>query len=451
MFLFLGALALILMTDWRLAAFMLVLVPLLMVFTIYFGRRLRRFSVDVQDKLATATTVLEEAIAGVPVIKSFQAETYENKRYAASMEKSWQASLQRIRLAAIFSPLVTFFLLCITVATLWFGGREVLAGRLTIGQLVVFLILTMMLANAIGQIAGVWARFQHAIGASRRIFEILDTKPEVTDVPGARKLGQVRGRITLEGVWFSYEPEARDRYALRDISLDIEPGEVLALVGPSGAGKSTLINLIPRFYDPTQGTISIDGNKLRLVDVKSLRRQIALVPQDTYLFGGTVYENLLYGKQDASEAEVIGAARAANAHGFIEALPQGYATVVGERGVRLSGGQRQRISIARALLKDPRVLLLDEATSSLDSESEALVQEAMERSMTGRTSIVIAHRLSTIQYADRIAVLDAGRLVELGSHDRLLSAGGLYERLYRIQFEGVGSLLDESAREPAAS
>jgi len=318
---------------------------------------------------------------------------------------------------------------------LWYGGKEVLAGEMTTGQLITFLVLTMMLASAIGQIAGLWSRLQMALGASRRLFEILDTHPEVVEVVGAKELTRAEGRITFEGVWFTYEPRQKDRYSLRHLDLDVQPGEILAVVGPSGAGKTTLINLIPRFYNVSQGTLRIDGHNVRTLSLESLRRQIAIVPQETYLFAGTVYENLAYGKLDATRDEIIAVAEAANAHEFIEKMTHGYDTIVGPRGTRLSGGQRQRVSIARALLKDPRILLLDEATSSLDSESEGLVKQALARLMKGRTSVVVAHRLSTIQNADRIAVLNNGRLMEIGSHDELLAADGLYARLFYLQFE----------------
>ncbi|MEZ4621982.1 MAG: ATP-binding cassette domain-containing protein [Caldilineaceae bacterium] len=314
---------------------------------------------------------------------------------------------------------------------MWYGSREVMAGRLTIAMITGFLIYGISIATSLGGLGGLYGQVSAAIGGVARVFEILDTQPTIVDRPAAVDLPTVRGQLWLDNVSFSYDGETP---ILRNIALRINAGEILALVGPSGAGKSTLFNLLPRFYDPTGGAIYVDGYDLRQVTQQSLRDQLAIVPQETMLFGGTIRENILYGKLDASEEELIAAAKAANAHDFIVAAPDGYGTVVGERGMNLSGGQRQRIAIARAILKDPAILLLDEATSALDNESEELVQEALNRLMQGRTTIIIAHRLSTIKVAHRIAVMDAGQIVELGSHDELMAKQGLYERLYTMQF-----------------
>jgi ATP-binding cassette, subfamily B, bacterial MsbA len=440
---FFGALILILITDWRLTLFMLMLVPLVVIVALIFGRRLRKISSAVQDQLADATTVLEESIGGVRVVQSFTREDYEIGRYRHSIEQTFALALKRIKLSSTFGPIASFMGFAVVVAVFWFGGQQVLNGTLTAGQLTMFLILTLTIAGSIGSFSGLWTSLQEALGATKRIFEILDTPSDIVDQPEAKPLARIDGHITFDRVSFAYKDNS-DQHVLRGVSLEVKPGEVLALVGPSGAGKTTLVNLIPRFFDPQTGGVCIDGQDIRSVQVKSLREQIGLVPQDTLLFGGTVRENILYGKLDAAEDELIEAARAANAHDFIIQLPKGYETVVGERGVKLSGGQRQRIAIARAILKDPRILLLDEATSSLDSESEGLVQEALDRLMQGRTSVVIAHRLSTVHHADRIAVLDHGQLVELGTHAALITLDGLYARLYRMQFRDNGPVAIEA-------
>jgi subfamily B ATP-binding cassette protein MsbA len=434
---FAGSLILMLILNWRLTLFILVLAPLVAVSGAVFGRRLRKLSTAVQDQLADGTAIAGEALSEVRIVKAFVREPYEVSRYNDQMENAFRATMSLTVVRSAFGPLISFMGFAALAGILWFGGREVLNKQLTGGGLIAFLVYGINIATAIGSFTNLYTQIQEALGASRRIFELLDEAPEIRDSASARTLPPVRGGVTFESVSFAYE---RASAVLHDISLDIRPGEVLALVGPSGTGKSTLFNLIPRFYDPTSGQVCVDGCDLREVTLDSLRQQIGIVPQEIQLFSGSVRENLRYGKLDATDAELEAAARAANADEFITRLPQGYDTLVGERGVKLSGGQRQRVAIARALLKDPRILLLDEATSSLDSESEGLVQEALERLMTGRTTIIIAHRLSTVQKANRIAVLNEGRLVELGTHAELLAAEGVYARLYRLQFKNEAAL-----------
>lgn len=427
-----GALIIVSTINWRMTLFMLALAPPLGLVSAIYGRRVRGISTEVQDELAASSTIVEEVIQSIPVVKSFVRETYEIKRYRDAIERTFQAAMRLTRIRAAFGPLSFSLTFIAIVGVLWYGGREVIAGRLTAGGLTSFLFYLTFIAGSFAAFASIYSQIQEALGATRRIFEILDTPPDIEDSSDAHTIDSVKGRITFDNVSFSYD----ERIAvLHNISLEIRPGEVLALVGPSGAGKSTLFNLIPRFHDPTSGRVLVDCHDLRDIQQQSLREHIGIVPQETLLFGGTIRENILYGNLNATDEEMIEAAKAANAHSFITGLPDGYDTVVGERGIKLSGGQRQRISIARAILKDPSILLLDEATSSLDSESEGLVQEALDRLMQQRTTIIIAHRLSTVRNAHRIAVLEAGHLVELGDHETLMKQQGLYSRLYALQFE----------------
>ncbi len=432
---FVGALVIIFVMAPRLTLLMLAIVPLVMLGMIVLGRLIRRISRQVQDALAASTATAEEALAGVRIVKSFAREPYEIERYSTAIERLFGLAIKRARLRAVLGPLIGLLAFSAVALVLWFGSREVIAGRLTPGQLVSFLIYTMMIASSIGSFTGLYSQIQQAVGASERVFELLGTPPEMQDEPDAIPLPPVQGRVCFENVSFDYGDHSEAREVLKDVSLTVEPGRVVALVGASGAGKTTLANLIPRFYDPTAGRITIDGYDIRRVQMRTLREQIGIVPQETALFSGSVRDNIAYGRLDASQEEIEAAARAANAHEFITALPQGYDTLVGERGVKLSGGQRQRIAIARAILKDPRILILDEATSSLDTESEQAIQEALERLMRHRTTFIIAHRLSTITRADWIVVLDGGRIVEEGTHSQLLAQeGGLYRRMHALQF-----------------
>lgn len=433
-----GAVVLMIVVSWQLSGLALVLVPTLVAIAVVFGRWLRRISTTVQDRLADATSVLEETVAGVRVVRSFGREPYEIERFRTAIEATFAAAMKRARVRALFQPAMSLAVWAVLIGMLVIGGYLVSAGLLTPGDLVAFLFYAGMVAGSMGAFAGLFGQVQEALGAVTRVFELLDQQPAVADAPDAIPLPPVQGRVEFREVSFAYQRAENGQAApvvLRNFSLAIEPGEMVALVGPSGAGKSTIVSLIPRFYDVQSGSVLIDGYDVRRVQMRSLREQIGIVPQETLLFSGSIRDNIRYGRLEASDAEVEAAARMANAHEFICQLPEGYDTPVGERGVRLSGGQRQRIAIARAILKDPRILILDEATSSLDSESERLVQEALERLMAGRTSIVIAHRLSTVQRADRIVVVVAGEVVEAGTHRQLLARGGMYARLYELQFQ----------------
>jgi len=433
-----GSAVLMVALNARLSLFILVLAPAMGALAAGFGLFLQRASTRLQDELAGSTVVSEEVLQNIRVVKSFAREDFEIERYGRSVLNSVAAALRMLRIRSVFGAFIGFLGFSAIALILWFGGREVFAGRLSAGDLIAFLIYGLTVAASVGTLVGLYANFQESIGASQRVFELIDTAPQLLDSPTAVSLPPVQGKLSFRQVHFGYEDE---QHVLRGVSFEVEPGEIVALVGPSGAGKSTIFNLIPRFYDPTQGSILMDGIDLRQIRQRNVREQIAIVPQETILFGGSVEENIRYGRLQATASEVADAAQAANAAGFIAELPEGYRTLVGERGVRLSGGQRQRVAIARALLKDPRILLLDEATSSLDSESEQLVQEALTRLMLGRTTLIIAHRLSTVRHADRILVLEKGRIVESGTHEELLAANGLYARLHAMQFREVNTLV----------
>jgi len=433
---FIGGVAFLFVMNWQLCLLILLLLPLLVLVAKLFGRQLKSLSTSIQDRTASISTLVEEVIAGIRVVKSFVQAQREERRFKAHVQVAMTLALRRAAVLAVFIPVITFFTSAAAAAVLWYGGRQVIEGIVTPGDLFAFVLFAGILIGPFGSAARVFAQIKEAQGAMQRVFEILDTRPEVADVPMATDLPPVHGRIQANGVSFAYDV----RYSvLSDISFDAAAGEMIAIVGPTGSGKTTMINLLHRFYDTTEGAITIDGYDLRSVRLDSLYRQIGLVPQETILFGGTIMENIRYGRETATEVEIFDASKAAHAHEFVIELPDGYQTVVGEKGINLSGGQRQRLAIARAILKNPRVLLLDEATSSLDTESERLVQEALERLMAGRTTFVVAHRLTTIQRADRILVLNKGRLVEQGTHASLMEKKGLYHYLYTLRLAEVPS------------
>jgi ATP-binding cassette, subfamily B, bacterial MsbA len=426
-----GGVVLMVVLSPTLSLTILIFLPVAIIAAAVFGRRLNRISTRFQDEIATANAFADESIASIRVVKWFNAEDDATERYDRSIGKAYQVALRRARLRALFVPGVTFVAFGTLAVVLWVGGRQVIAGAMSAGELVSFLLYTLTVAGAIGTFTGLYSQLQEALGASRRIFELLGEPLEVhqPEHPAAPPVRE--GSIRFESVSFAYQ--SREGNVLHDVDLVVAPGEVVALVGPSGSGKSTITQLIPRFYDAEQGRVVVDGVDVRDQDLDDLRSQMAAVPQEVQLFAGTISDNLRVAKPGASDAELESAARAANAHDFITAFPDGYETVVGERGIQLSGGQRQRVAIARALLADPRILILDEATSSLDAESEGLVQEALERLMVGRTTVVVAHRLSTVRNADRLVVLTDGRIVEEGAHDDLLASGGVYARLLERQ------------------
>lgn len=427
---FVGGLAFLFMMNWRLSLLILILLPLLVLVAKLFGRRLKALSLSLQDQTAALNTLAEEVISGIRIVKSFVQTKREEERFAKQIDQTLRLTMRRAGIMALFIPTVSLLTFSIAATVLWYGGQQVVEGLITPGDLFAFILFAGILIGPFSSAARVFGQVKEAQGAMQRVFEILDVEPAVQDLPGAEPLSAVVGHVQFEQVSFAYDPRVP---VLSHLSFEAKPGDVIALVGPTGAGKTTVINLLHRFYDPTHGRILIDDRDLRQVTLESWYRQLALVPQETILFGGTILDNVRYGNPAASEQEIERACKAAHAHEFISSLPDGYHTVVGEKGINLSGGQRQRLAIARAILKNPRLLLLDEATSSLDSESERLVQEALERLMQGRTTFIVAHRLSTVQHATRILVLDKGRLVEEGTHAQLMEQKGLYHYLYTIR------------------
>jgi len=435
-----AVLAIVIAWNWRLGLIAFVVMPLYAVNFMLFRKRLRAVSADAQEQYAGIYSLLSERISGVKIVKSFVRERSESRRFVSHVREQFDLNMRMQRVSILMqigSELITG---AATVAILYFGGREVIVhGRMTPGGLVAFNTYMGMIYGPITTLIQSNTTVQWALNAIERIFETLDMAPEVREKKDAFSLpDDIAGRVEFRDVTFSYEP---GQPVLQHVDFVAEPGKMIALVGPSGGGKSTLVNLIPRFYDPDEGAILVEGYDLRDLKLNTLRKHIGMVLQETFLFSGTIRANIRYGKADATDAEVVAAARAANAHDFIMEFPEGYETETGERGVRLSGGERQRIAIARAILRNPTILILDEATSSLDSEAEALIQEALDKLMRARTTFVIAHRLSTVMNADEILVIDEGRIVERGTHVELAEAGGVYERLCRVQFKQSEELL----------
>jgi ABC transporter fused permease/ATP-binding protein len=431
-----GGVALLLYTSPALTAVMLSVVPAVALGAVIYGKRVRRLARDVQDALAAAGEVAEESIAGIRTVRAFVAEAKEADRYAGAIGKSLALARRRILAGGQFMAIASFASFASAALVFWYGGRLVLRHEMSLGALTSFLIYTLIVAMALGGLAELWADFMRAAGAAERVFELLDRPPAIPSTGGAQP-AQVRGEVALAGVRFAY-PTRADVRVLDGVDLTLAAGEVVALVGPSGAGKSTVAALLLRLYDPQDGHVRFDGHDVRALDPRWLRGHIGTVAQEPILFSTSIAENIRYGRPGATDAEVEDAARTANAHGFVSQFPEGYATLVGERGVQLSGGQKQRVAIARAVLKDPRVLILDEATSALDAESEHLVREALDRLMRGRTTLIIAHRLSTVMGADRVVVLDGGKIVQSGPHARLVTEEGLYRRLVERQFVAEG-------------
>ena len=417
--------------DWKLFLVTFATFPVVLFFIDSFGKRIRKSGSRIQEAAADITSVLQEVASSPRVIKSFVREGYEVDRFDKENMNNFRANMKYAQLSSTLTPTIEFVAAVGVSIILWYGGNSVINGSITAGSLVAFLTYAVNISNPIKRLSRVIGNIQKALAAAQRVFDVLDLPEDIKNAPDAKALPKVKGDVRFNDVSFAYN---ENEEVLSHVSFEVKPGEMVAFVGPSGAGKSTVASLLPRFYDAINGSITIDGQDIRKVTLDSLREQVGIVPQETVLFNGSVYDNILYGRLDATHEEVEAAAKAANAHDFIMQLPDGYETMLGDRGMNISGGQRQRISIARAILKNPQILILDEATSALDTESERVVQEALDRLMVGRTSFVIAHRLSTIKNADKIMVLEKGQLIEQGNHDELMAMDGLYAHLYKIQY-----------------
>ena len=423
----------VLQKDWRLALVSLTVLPFVLVPTARIGRWIRRTTRRAQDNAAELNQILQETISGQQVVKSFGAEDLESNRFRLAARTLKTSNLHYVAQQALASPLIEFFAALTIVGLLTYARTQIKAGAMTAGEFTSFVFALLMLYEPVKRLTGIHNIFQQAAGASQKVFEYLDREEQIKEKPGALKLGKFQHGITLEDVSFRY-PNVPEGFVMTGVNLQVRSGEIVALVGPSGAGKTTLANLVPRFYDVTSGAVRVDGKDVRDLQLASLRSKIGMVAQDTFLFNDTIANNIRYGKPEAKDEDVREAARNALADEFIQRMPESYDTIIGERGVKLSGGQRQRLAIARALLKNAPILILDEATSHLDTESEMLVQRALQNLMSDRTVIVIAHRLSTVRRADKIVVLDQGTVVETGRHDELITNGGIYQRLHELQF-----------------
>lgn len=433
--LIIGGLALLATESFKLTLLMLSVVPLVAVAAVIFGRFIRSYSKKVQDKVAESQVIVEETMQGISIVKAFANEWYEIARYKTQIKEVIQIAIKGGKYRGYFASFIIFCLFGAIVAVVWYGVQLSIAGEMSVGQLISFVLYSTFVGASFGGIAELYAQIQKAIGATERVFELLDETPEkIQGTTAHQSIEKIKGNVNFKNVAFKY-PSRKEMEVLKDVSFTAQFGQKIAIVGPSGAGKSTIASLLLRFYSIAEGSIEIDNKNIYDYDLEQLRGNMSIVPQDVILFGGTIRENIAYGKPNATEEEILAAAQQANAYNFIESFPEKLDTIVGERGVKLSGGQRQRIAIARALLKNPSILILDEATSSLDSESEKLVQEALEILMEGRTSIIIAHRLSTIRSADQILVLDKGIIAEKGTHQELITLeNGIYKNLSNLQF-----------------